>query len=262
MPFRELQGGKESPGLFDGELANVRDRFSRHADRASLGPQTRSPAIWTSRVAAESAKKDAHMQFVFFTFQPFEKTFDSFEIVFGIAFENQAALFGSKLTPRHVRRNSAPARPFFCVLEKHAISRLGPRFDRAVVDRLARVGNHQIQIEIDGISEALTTRTRAVRIVERKKSRLGLLVESAVVLAFESLVERKPLGRISRPIRDELEDGFALTFAVTNFDGVHEPRAGLRIDGQTIDEDVDRFRKIHVEQSFWRRKFVDFACLI
>ena len=165
------------------------------------------------------------MQLVFFPFQPGEKSFDALVVVLGIAFENQAPLFSSELAPRHVRGNCAAARPFFCVLEEHAVTRFRPWFDRAVIKRLARIGNDQIQIEIDGISEALTTRTRAVRIVERKESRLGFLVESAVVLAFESLVERKTLGRIPRSVRDEFEDGFALPFAVTNFDGVHQPRA-------------------------------------
>jgi len=98
-------------------------------------------------------------------------------------------------------------------------------FDRAVVKRLARIGNDQIQIEIDGISKSLTARTCTVRIVKGEESRLGFLVESAVVLAFESLVECKTLGRIPRSVRDEFEDGLALPFAVTNFDGVHQARA-------------------------------------
>src|SRR6266849_589061 len=225
VSFRELQRGKESTRLFDAELADLSNRFSRHTHRASLGSQTSSPAIRTGRVASEAAEKNAHVQLVFFAFQPGEKSLDALVVVLWIAFENQAPLFSSELAPRHVRGNSAAARPFFCVLEEHTVTRLGPRFDGAVVERLARIGNDQIQIEIDGISEALTTRTRAVRIVERKKPRLGFLVESAVVLAFESLVECNTLGRIPRSVRDEFEDGLALPFAVTNFDGVHEPRA-------------------------------------
>ena len=187
------------------------------------------------------------MQLVFFALQPVEKSFDAFVVVLGIAFENQPPLFRGELTPRHVRRNSATARPFLCVLKKHSVTRFRPRFDRAVVERLARIGNDQIQIEIDGISKPLAARTRAVRIIEGEKPRLGFLVESAVVLAFEALVERKPLGRIPRAIRDEFQGGFALTFAVTDFDGIHEPCPRLRIDCQAIDENVDRFRKIHIE---------------
>src|SRR5260370_20350862 len=126
------------------------------------------------------------MQLVFFAFQPGEKSFDALVVILGIAFENQAPLFGSELAPRHVRENSAAARPFFCVLEEHPVTRFRPWFDRTVIKRLARIGNDQIQIEIDGISKALAARTRAERIVERKKSRLGVRVERAVGLAFES----------------------------------------------------------------------------
>src|SRR5260370_7679817 len=63
-------------------------------------------------------------------------------------------------------------------------------------------------------------------------------------------------------IRDEFEDGFALPFAVKNLDEINEPRPRLRIDRQTIDDNVNRFRKIHIQQSFWRRKFVDYARLV
>ncbi|PYU68763.1 MAG: hypothetical protein DMG49_15220 [Acidobacteria bacterium] len=82
------------------------------------------------------------MQLVFLALQPIEKTFDPFVLALGIALENQAALFGSQLSPRHVRRNSAPARPFFCVLEEHPIAWLRPRFADAVVQRLARIRDH------------------------------------------------------------------------------------------------------------------------
>src|SRR5260370_19146804 len=113
----------------------------RHA-RGGGGGQKETPAtFWTPRITAEAAQENADVQLVFLALQPVEKTFDPFVVVLGVALENQAALFGSELTPRHVRRNSAPARPFSCVLEKYAVARLGPRFDRAVVDRLARISD-------------------------------------------------------------------------------------------------------------------------
>src|SRR5229473_8406576 len=222
VSFRELQRGKENTRLFDAELADLSNRFSRYAHCASLGSQTSSPAIRTGRVASEAAEKNTHVQLVFFALQPGEKSFDALVVVLGIAFEIQAQLFSGELAPRHVRGNSATARPFFCVLEEYTVTRLGPRFDGAVVERLARIGNDQIQIEIDGIAEALATRTRSVGIVKGKEPGLRFLVESSVLLAFEAFVERKPLGRIPRTVRDKFENGFALPFAVTNFNGVDE----------------------------------------
>jgi hypothetical protein len=132
----------------------------------------------------------------------------------------------------------------------------------AVVERLALIGDDQIQVEVDGVAESLAARTRSVRIVEREKPGLGFLVKCAVILAFESFVEGEPLGGIPRIVRDKFENGFALPFAVANFDGVNEPRARLRIDGETVDQDVDRFRKIDVEQRFRRGEFVDSSRLV
>src|SRR6266403_729617 len=100
-------------------------------------------------------------------------------------------MFSAKLPPRHVRRNAASPRPLFCFLKERAIPGLGPRLDGALIERFARVRHHQVQIKIDGVSETLAARTGSVGIVERKKPRLGLLVERAVIFAFESLVERQ-----------------------------------------------------------------------
>src|SRR5258708_32621947 len=105
-------------------------------------------------------------------------------------------------------------------------------------------------MEVDGVAEALATRARTVGIVKGKKPGLRFLVESSVLLAFEAFVERKPLGRIPRTVRDKFENGFALPFAVTNFDGVDEPRARLRIDGETIDKHVDGSRTIEIQPRF------------
>src|SRR6266478_5047344 len=144
MPFRKLQCGKENARFFDGELTNFRDGFSCHANGAGLGAQTCPAAFWTPRITAEAAQENPDMQLVFLPLQQVEKTFDTFVLVLGVALQNQAALFGGKLAPRHVRRNPATARPLFCFLEKYAVARFRPRFDGAVVERLAWVGHHEI----------------------------------------------------------------------------------------------------------------------
>ena len=84
------------------------------------------------------------MQLVFLALQQVEKTFDPFVLVLGVALQNQAALFGSQLSPRHVRRNSATTRPLFCFLEKYAVAGFRPRLDDAVVERLALIGHDEI----------------------------------------------------------------------------------------------------------------------
>ena len=73
--------------------------------------------------------------------------------------------------------NIARARESLQLLPERAIARLGPGLDRALVDGFAAIGNHEIEIEIDGVAEALAARAGAVGIVERKQARLGLLVD-------------------------------------------------------------------------------------
>src|SRR5260370_22040999 len=108
----------------------------------------------------------------------------------------------------------------------------------------------------------MAARTRPVWIIEGEKARLRLLVESAVVLAFEAFVEGEPLGGIPRGVRDEFDNGFALAFAVTDFGRVNKTRARLRTDGKTVDKDVDGFGEIALEQKLLRREFMYSARLV
>ena len=234
MPFRELQIGKENARFLDSESANFRDGSSCDADGTGFGAQTGSPAIRASGITAEAAEEDADMQLVLLALQPGEETLDAFVFVFGIALENQTALFGRELTPRHVRGDSTATRPFFGFLEQCAVAWFRPWFDGPVVEGLAGIGDDEIQIEIDGISETLAARARSVRIVKGEKAGLRLLVKRAVILAFEALVEDEAFGGISGGVRHEFEDGLALPFAVTDFDGVDETRARFRTDGEAI----------------------------
>src|SRR5438876_100273 len=77
----------------------------------------------------------------------------------------------------------------------------------------------------------------------------------------EETVEDEAMRGRRCGVGKKFENGFAAGFAVADFDGVDEARAGLGIDGETIDQDLDGLCKIDVEQSFRRRKFVDFAGL-
>ena len=82
--------------------------------------------------------------------------------------------------------------------EQRAVFRLGPGLDRAFVQRLRLVGNHQVEIEINGVAEALAARAGAVGIVEGEQPRLGLLVAQIAVLAFKALGKAELLRRLDR----------------------------------------------------------------
>src|SRR6202035_5565727 len=129
-------------------------------------------------------------------------------------------------------RNAAATRPFFHVLEQSPVTRFAPGFDGTFVERLAGIGDDQIEVEIDGVAKALATRARAIGIVERKKTRLRFLIKHAVVFTFEALVESEALGAISAGIGDEFEDGFAAAFPVADFYGVCKSRTRFGIHGE------------------------------
>ncbi len=137
------------------------------------------------------------MELVFFALELLEEPFDAVIIVFRIAFEDKLALLRGELTPGHVGGNALRARPFAGVLLEDAITRLGPGFDGAIVEGFAGIGDDEVEIEIDGVAKALAARASAVGIVEGEQARLGFLIESAVVLAFEALVEGQALGGIA-----------------------------------------------------------------
>ncbi len=188
------------------------------------------------------------MQLVFFALQPSEETFHAVVIVFGIAFQNQPALLGGEMPPRHVGRNTLSSREFLQILKERAVAGLGPWLDRAIVDGLAGIWYNEIQIEIDGIAEALAARARAVRIIEGKQARLRLLIQRAIVLALKAFIEDQPLRRAAARFPDEFKNGLATRFAIANLDGVDEARARFGIDCQAIHHDVNGLREIHVQQ--------------
>ena len=112
LGIRELEIGKKEASFFHGEFTDFRDRLFRDSNGAGFGAKARPTAFRTSCITAISTEKHTDVQFVFFAFEPREETFDAIEIVFGIAFEDEAALFGGKLTPRYVRGDAAAASPF------------------------------------------------------------------------------------------------------------------------------------------------------
>ena len=253
---------KNVAGFLYGELADFGDGFAGDADGAGLGTQAGATALRAQCVTPITAQEHADVELVFLAFEIIEEPFDAAEIAGGIAFEEQAALVGSEMAPGDVGGNTLSAREFLGFLEQDAVAGLGPRLDGAVVERLAGIGDDEIEIEVDRVPEALAAWACAVRVVEREKPRLGLLIDDAVVLALEAVVEDQTLGGIACGVGNKFEDGFAVTFAVADFDGINQARARLGIDGKPIDNDPHGLRIIDLEKCFGRGKFVQSAVLI
>ena len=92
LGFGEFERGEEDAGLFYGEFADFGDGSAGDSNGAGFGAEARAAALGASGITAISAEKNSDVEFVFFAFEPGEETFDAVEIVFWVAFENEAAL--------------------------------------------------------------------------------------------------------------------------------------------------------------------------
>ena len=131
------------------------------------------------------------------------------------------------------------------------VLRLGPRLNRAFVQRQPGIGNHQIEIEADRVAETLARRARAKRIVETEEPRLRSRVNDAVVLAFETVREAEAcryarLRRASRRSTPEacvpsanFNHRLAMTFAKTGLQRIDQSLANVRARRQSIDQHVN-----------------------
>ena len=106
------------------------------------------------------------MQLVLFSFEVIEKSANAWKPPF--AFDHQPLLVGIKLRPGHVKRQPTLFRETLQLGEERLVFRLGPRLDRALVQRLRRIRDHQIEIEINRVAESLAARASAIWVVERE----------------------------------------------------------------------------------------------
>ena len=252
----------ELPRLRHRHRADFRDGFARKANGARLRAKARAVAFGTNRVTSIAAQENPDVEFVFLPFEPLEEAVHPVISGFGIAFDHHVALRGRKIAEGNIERDIVRAGKFLHLDQQRAVARLRPRLNRAFVERLAAVGNHQIDIEIDGIAEALAARAGPVGIVERKQARFGLLIHGAARLALESLVEDHAFRGSARRLGHKFEDRFPASFAIADLDRIDQPRAHFGTDREAVHDHVNRLREIDIEQRFRRREFMDAARLI
>ena len=104
-----------------------------------------------------------------------------------LSIEDKVPLPGCQLAPGHVERDAMLPRRLAQLCLVGAIFGTGPRLDRPIVERSGLVRDDQIEIEVEGVAEALAARACAVGIVERKKPWFGLAINFVAALAFEGL---------------------------------------------------------------------------
>src|SRR5262249_23628017 len=126
----------------------------------------------------------------------------------------------------------------------------------------------EIEIEVDRVPKSLTLRTSPIRIVERKKPRLRLLVADIAGFALKPLRKAKPCGA-GAPARDSvgllgtwlLEDNLT-SLPISSLNGIHDARSSVSRNSESIDEDKHRLSKVNVEQRLRSREFKDLTVLI
>ena len=130
------------------------------------------------------------------------------------------------------------------------------------VQAQAFVGNHQVQVEVHRIAEALAARAGAEGIVEAEQPRLRLAAGPVAVLALVGARKAQPPALLW-PVflaRSLLEDHLA-RLAIGDLHGVHDARAVLRADHDAVQKHEHRQRKVQIEQRLRRRELEDLALL-
>ena len=185
----ELERAEEALRLADGERRHAIDGAARHLDVARLAPQPGAAAVRAGQVAAIAAQEHADVHLVFLPLEPAEEAADALVRV-AVAFDDEALFLVGELRPRDVEGDLRLLRRALQLGELRAIVRLAPRLDGAFLDRLRRIGHHQIHVELDDVAEAVAGRAGAERVVEREQPRLRILVRDAALPALEALGEQ------------------------------------------------------------------------
>ena len=180
-------------------FATVGDGLASDPHVERFGAQPRTLAVRAFGVAPIAAQKDAHMDFVFLRFHFREEVVDRLH--------HQRLLLRCQIAVRHIPSHFT-ARGFLELRAEPLVLRLGPGIDCAFVERQAGVGNHQVHVVVDGVSEALAARACAHRIVEAEEAGLRRHQLDAAALAGELFAESRTWrGRILR--RGFFKDHFA-----------------------------------------------------
>ena len=125
------------------------------------------------------------MHAITFPFQAAEPTADAF--VFAVAVNDEILLPVGQLAPGFFGRD------FFALAEveqaAHPPSSVDPWLDRAVAQRFAGIGNHQIEIDVDHPAETPAGFACTEGAVERKEIRHGVAVGDIAVRTMQMIAE-------------------------------------------------------------------------
>ena len=182
---------EEARRLFDRHRRDLADVFAADPYLPRFASQAQAAAVGAHGIAAIAAEKDAHVELVLLALQVLEEAAHAPEVA--VAADDEVLLLGGEVVPGNIERNARSARVAAHLRGQRPVLRLGPGLDGAFGQRQRLVRNDQVQVEINGVAEALAARTRAVGIVEREQPRLRFFVLDVAVLAFKALREAQAL---------------------------------------------------------------------
>src|SRR5258708_1295248 len=122
------------------------------------------------------------------------------------------------------------------------------------------IGNHQVQIVVNGVAKALAARASAHRVVKTEEAGFRSDQLNTTTLACKLFAETKSGGRwvVGGGL---LEDNLA-AFAVADFGGVDQALMQIGRDYETVDQCEDWLGEIDIEQGFRSREFENLSVLI
>ena len=131
--------------------------------------------------------------------------------------------------------------------------RAGPRADRALTERRARVGDHQLGVDLHPGAEAVADRAGTERRVERERPRLevvgvdGVLVRAGHLLGEPQLAVGVLGAALHRRGVDEVEDHKPAGQPERGLHRVGEPPLARRLDREPVDDHLDGVLLLLVE---------------
>ena len=165
---------------------------------------------------------------------------------------------GREIANRHLHADRGAA--LFEIAQPGSVLRLGPRIDRALVQRERGIGDHAVHVEIDRVAEALAARARAHRRVEAEQNRFRLVKLHAAGLALKSFVETQRRGASPTFAGRAFEDYFA-GLAVADLDGVDQALVQFRPNRQPVHQHEDGLGEVDIQQRLRSGELEDAAAL-
>src|SRR5262249_49009056 len=155
----------------DGQAVHVGDGEAGDAKVERLGPHASARARRAQPIAPVAGEEDPHVHAVGPALEPAEPLPDAGVVPTPVAVEHERPMLGPQRLPRDVRRDA----PALAELEQLAAlpgGRLGgPGLDRETGDGAARIGDDQVEVEIDDATEAPAALACPERAVEGEQIR-------------------------------------------------------------------------------------------